>query len=107
MGADSKVIFIHAPRYELEDDRLEPPLGILYFATILKSHGFICAICDLSGTPENQWTEYVEAADIYAFSTYSVTYDCTLQLPAAGCLVFRSTASFRGHCCRFWERQPF
>lgn len=75
-----KVIFIVTPVFELNDDCAEPPLGILYLATILRKNNIPCVICDLSGLPENQWLDNLEFGDIYAFSTYSVTYHRTLKI---------------------------
>jgi len=77
---DKKVVFVHTPCSELYDDRLEPPLGILYLATLLKEKGIICQICDLSGMPENKWQDNLAIGDIYGFSTYSATYYQTLKI---------------------------
>lgn len=76
-----KILLVHSPCPELEEDRLEPPLGILYLATKLQDQKRISAsICDLSGVPEDKWQENLEEADVYAFSTYSVTYHRTLKI---------------------------
>lgn len=71
---------MHTPVAELMDDRLEPPLGILYLATLLKKSGISCEICDLSGFPEEDWEDNISYGDIYGFSTYSVNYYKTLKL---------------------------
>ncbi len=71
---------MHTPCEELQDDRLEPPLGILYIATLLKKSGISCEICDLSGFPEEDWEDNISFGDIYGFSTYSVNYHKTLIL---------------------------
>jgi hypothetical protein len=34
------VCFIHTPCLELRDDRLEPPLGLLSMATLVRSKGY-------------------------------------------------------------------
>lgn len=75
-----KIVFVHTPCFELNDDRLEPPLGILYIATVLQQHGFLCQICDLSGMSESEWEKNLVSGDIFAFSTYSVTYPRTLRI---------------------------
>ncbi len=75
-----KVVFVHTPCPELQDDRLEPPLGMLYLATLLKKKGISCQICDLSGVSEEEWENNLPYGDIYAFSTYSVNYHRTLRL---------------------------
>jgi len=66
----------------LDDDCLEPPLGILYMATILRQRGIECSVCDLSGLGDDKtkWQADLEFGEIYAFSTYSVTYRRTLEV---------------------------
>jgi radical SAM superfamily enzyme YgiQ (UPF0313 family) len=75
-----RVVFVHTPCPELDDDRLEPPLGILYLATLLKKQNVPCKICDLSSFPEKDWEHNLEFGNIYAFSTYSVTYHRTVKI---------------------------
>ncbi len=75
-----KVVFVHTPCPELQNDRLEPPLGILYLATMLKNEGIQCKICDLSGISEENWQKNISLGSIYAFSTYSVNYYRTLKI---------------------------
>lgn len=75
-----KVVFVHTPCPDLDDDRLEPPMGIMYLATLLKRRGIDCCVVDLSGFPESEWKKHLCVADVYAFSTYSVTYHTTLKI---------------------------
>ena len=78
-----RVVLVHTPCSELEDDRLEPPLGLLYLATILEKNGIDCTICDLSGYSSDQWQSELSKAghaNVYGFSTYSVTYFRTLSI---------------------------
>lgn len=74
------VVFIHTPCYELEDDRLEPNLGLLYLATWLRRHGHDATIVDLSSVPSEGWSQAIPWADVYGFSTYTTTYRRTLQI---------------------------
>jgi len=71
---------IQTPCYELEDDRLEPPLGLLYLATWLNSRGYQVQIADLSSIPPDRWADAIPLADIYGFSTYTTTYYRTLEI---------------------------
>jgi len=83
MNKIEKIIFIHTPCYELENDKLEAPLGILYIATFLKINGIDCEVCDLSGVPVKKFEQTLKhfgVANIYAFSTYSVSYNITLLI---------------------------
>lgn len=74
------VVFIHTPCYELEDDRLEAPLGLLYLATWLNRHGYPAQIVDLASVPPDQWVHRIPYADVYGFSTYTTTYHRTQEI---------------------------
>jgi anaerobic magnesium-protoporphyrin IX monomethyl ester cyclase len=76
----SSTVLIQTPCYELEDDRLEPPLGLLYLSTWLSKHGHRTQIVDLSSTPQEHWIDTIPPADIYGFSTYTTTYHRTLDV---------------------------
>jgi anaerobic magnesium-protoporphyrin IX monomethyl ester cyclase len=80
MGETCSIILIQTPCYELEDDRLEPPLGLLYLATWLNRHNCRAEVVDLSSTPPGQWVDIIPIADIYGFSTYTTTYHRTLNV---------------------------
>jgi radical SAM superfamily enzyme YgiQ (UPF0313 family) len=72
------VCLVFTPAYELQEDRLEPPLGLLYLATVAKEAGYNVAIADMAGVPEHDWE--LPFANYYGFSTYSTTYQRTLKL---------------------------
>lgn len=74
----SDICLIFTPAYELLEDRLEAPLGILYLATWLNSNGFDAQVCDLAGLAEKDWQ--IPQADFYGFSTFSTTYQRTLRV---------------------------
>ncbi len=80
MSQSWHTVLIHTPCCELQDDRLEPPLGLLYIATWLNSQGFTTEIVDLSGAPESDWMSLVPPADLFGFSTYTPTYQRTLGI---------------------------
>jgi radical SAM superfamily enzyme YgiQ (UPF0313 family) len=69
---------VFTPAYELQDDRLEAPLGLLYIATYVERFGYNVAIADMAGVPEDEWI--LPPASHYGFTTYSTTYQRTLQL---------------------------
>jgi anaerobic magnesium-protoporphyrin IX monomethyl ester cyclase len=71
---------IQTPCYELEDDRLEPNLGLLYLATWLRQHGFAAQVIDLSSIPPEGWQQTIPPANVYGFSTYTTSYHRTLQI---------------------------
>ena len=68
------IVLIHTPCYELDDDRLEPPLGLLYLATWLNTHNYHAQVIDLASIPSQSWANIVPFADVYGFSTYTPTY---------------------------------
>lgn len=80
MRRQPSVALIQAPCYELDDDRLEPPLGLLYLATWLRRHSYQASIVDLSSLPQTDWAEHIPQADVYGFSTYTTTYQRTLKV---------------------------
>ena len=71
---------IQTPCYELEEDRLEPNLGLLYLATWLRQHGFAAQVIDLSSMPPEGWQQTIPSADVYGLSTYTTSYHRTLQI---------------------------
>lgn len=88
-----QVSLVHTPCYEIMDDRLEPPLGLLYLATFLNQNGYKVRIIDLSSVPEPDWKERIPEADVYGFSTFSPTYQRTLQIKQ----IAYKKKSIRGH----------
>ena len=78
------VCFIHTPCSNLNDDRLEPPLGQLYIASALQAQGYPVKLVDLSSASEDNLDSRIpDGYDVYAFSTYSVNYGLTRQLATA------------------------
>lgn len=77
------ICLLHTPCPELNDDRLEPPMGLLYLATWVRRHGFDATVCDLSSVHPDRYMESIPPADVYGFSTYTVTYQRTLQIARA------------------------
>lgn len=73
----TKIVLIHTPVSELKDDRLDPPMGLLYIGTALK-RWYDVSIIDLSGIGINDYC--IPPADYYGFSTYTANYDETLRI---------------------------
>jgi anaerobic magnesium-protoporphyrin IX monomethyl ester cyclase len=71
-----KINLIHPPQPDSIDDRLNPPLGLLYMAAVLEKHGFPVAVKDLSSIPEKQWAQEIGDADIYGVTFYT----CAIEL---------------------------
>jgi radical SAM superfamily enzyme YgiQ (UPF0313 family) len=76
--------FVHTPCMELRDDRLEPPLGMLYIVTNLNANGHRARLCDLSSQTAREMDRLVpDGLEVYGFSTYSVNYAQTREIMAA------------------------
>lgn len=75
-GVSEKVCLVFTPASELMEDRLEAPLSLLYLATFLKENNVDVQICDLTGGVDTE----IPYADFYGFTTYSTTYQRTLQI---------------------------
>jgi anaerobic magnesium-protoporphyrin IX monomethyl ester cyclase len=74
---------VHTPCAQLRDDRLEPPLGLLYLATVARDRGYRIELIDLSARSPTQLGQLIpDGHDVYGFSTYSVNYGLTLELAA-------------------------
>lgn len=76
-------VLVHTPCRELEDDQLEPPMGLLYIASWLKVHGCPVHIVDLSCVADPDDLSTVPKADIYGFSCLTATYASTCAIARA------------------------
>lgn len=74
------IVLLQTPCIELDNDRLEPPMGLLYLSTLLNQHGYSTQIVDLSSVTSDHWTDRIPPANIYGFSTYTSTYFRTLEI---------------------------
>jgi anaerobic magnesium-protoporphyrin IX monomethyl ester cyclase len=71
-----KIILIHPPHLNSTDDRLDPPLGLLYIAAHLRLRGHTVIICDLSGQSDIR----IPVADIYGITAYVSTLNITRKI---------------------------
>jgi len=63
-----EVCLLHPPHYNSSDDRLDPPMGLLYLATHIRDAGHDVVVCDLSGKTEEEWD--IPVADVYGLTVY-------------------------------------
>src|SRR3989344_4944877 len=73
------ILLIYPPSNCVSDDRLEPPLGLLYIASTLRQNGFDrVSFLDMSGCKtESQIHERVQNvphADIYGINSFCTNY---------------------------------
>ena len=78
--ATPHIALIAPPSNCVEDDRLEPPLGLLYLASVLKENGYVdIEIVDLSGCGSEaeiaDALERVPAADVYGITLVCSNHD--------------------------------
>lgn len=66
-----KIELIQPPHPESIEDRLDPPLGLLYIAAVLEQNGHEVTINDLSGIKEEDWK--INNADIYGITVYATS----------------------------------
>ncbi|MBN2423138.1 radical SAM protein [Candidatus Woesearchaeota archaeon] len=71
------VCLLRPPSPELLNDRIDPPIGLLYLGTSLKEHGYHVEILDFAGG-ENP--EIPADADIYGFTLFTTSYTNTLEI---------------------------
>jgi radical SAM superfamily enzyme YgiQ (UPF0313 family) len=79
-----RVVLVNMPVPEIEDDRRQPPGGLVSMATYASQLGYEIALHDLSGIflPTKDLCDLLPAADVYGFSMYTVTHQDTLALVA-------------------------
>ncbi len=79
----ASICLVHSPCEGLDDDRLEPPLGLLYLASVARNEGRDVHVVDLSSCCEDDLAARIPGGfDVYGFSTYSVNYGVTRKLAA-------------------------
>jgi anaerobic magnesium-protoporphyrin IX monomethyl ester cyclase len=79
------VVLVNMPVPEIEDDRRQPPGGLVSLATYLASHKYHVTLRDLSGSRLSikDLCNQLPEAEVYGFSTYTVTFHDCLALVAA------------------------
>jgi len=81
--AKEKVLFIKTPVPLLQDDKLEPDMGLLYCATYVKKHCDVdVRYIDLSLDSEELLFEEAKNCRIFCFSTFTANYHMTCEIVA-------------------------
>ena len=62
---------INLPQPNSLDDKLDPPLGLMYIAAVLKKSGMPVKITDLCFVDKKDWKEAIGYADIYGITVFS------------------------------------
>lgn len=71
-----KVVLIHPPHPNSTDDRLDPPLGLLYIANNLIMHDIDVEVVDLSGRDYFS----IPYADVYGITVYITSINITKEI---------------------------
>ncbi|HSB03065.1 MAG TPA: radical SAM protein, partial [Anaerolineales bacterium] len=81
---DLRIVLVNMPVPEIEDDKRQPPGGLVSLATYAASLGYKVTLHDLSGIhlPIENLCNQLPEADVYGFGTYTVTYQDSLALVA-------------------------
>ena len=79
MSLSIQVVLVNPPSNCVNDDRVEPPLGLLYIASTLREIGYKnVSVCDLSGSlSELEVRERMGSipnADIYGITCFCTNY---------------------------------
>jgi len=80
MKKELKIVLINPPSNCVDDDRIEPPLGLLYIVSMLRERGFKnIEVLDLSGNHDDyvihNEINNIPKADVYGISCLSTTYN--------------------------------
>lgn len=71
-----KICLIRPPAPELLNDRIDPPIGLLFLATSLKHYGHAVDLIDFAGGESPN----IPQADIYGITLFTTSYDEALKI---------------------------
>jgi len=80
MRANPKILLVNPPSNRVTDDRVEPPLGLLYIASTLRERGYEnIELFDMTGCKNEFETDAkiknISYADIYGFTCIATNYE--------------------------------
>lgn len=73
MDGQKTIKLINPPQTEALDDRLDPPLGLMYIAAVLEWEGYPVEIVDLAFFPPEEWSRILGKPDIAGITVTSVS----------------------------------
>ncbi len=84
MNQNPKILLLNPPSNCVNDDRLEPPLGLLYIAATLMENGYDASFFDMSGCKNEQEISdkitNTPEADIYGINSFCTNYRYTKKV---------------------------
>jgi radical SAM superfamily enzyme YgiQ (UPF0313 family) len=75
-----KIILINLPQLNSIDDKLDPPLGLMYIAAMLRSRNIDIKIIDLSFIDKKDWKEKIGYADVYGITVFSASLYLAIEV---------------------------
>ena len=67
------ITLINLPQPNSLDDKLDPPLGLMYIAAMLRKHGELVRIVDLPFVARDNWKEEIGFASTYGITVFSAS----------------------------------
>jgi anaerobic magnesium-protoporphyrin IX monomethyl ester cyclase len=68
-----KIKLINLPQPDSLDDKLDPPLGLMYISAFLEEHNILSEIIDLPFIKRKEWQDKIGRADFYGITVYSAS----------------------------------
>jgi anaerobic magnesium-protoporphyrin IX monomethyl ester cyclase len=68
-----KINLINLPQPDSLDDKLDPPLGLMYISAFLEKHNIFSEIIDLPFVKRKDWQDKIGIADFYGITVYSAS----------------------------------
>jgi len=75
-----RVCLINPPQLNSLDDRIDPPLGLMYIAANLEKNNIPVSICDLAGRKEENWPNLIDDADVYGLTIFSSSLNISRKI---------------------------
>jgi len=75
-----RVCLVNPPQLNSIDDRLDPPLGLMYIAGVLEKNGVDVSINDLASKKKEEWSEAIDDADIYGMTIFSASLNTSREI---------------------------
>jgi len=75
-----KVVLVNPPQLNSLDDRIDPPLGLMYIAGVLEQNGIDVSITDLAGRKKEDWYDLIPQADIYGMTIFSSSLNVSKEI---------------------------
>lgn len=71
---------IALPQLDALDSRLDPPLGLMYIASVLESKNIPVEIIDLCFINKNEWSKAIGYADIYGITVFTPSFSLAQEV---------------------------